>query len=390
MATKIAAKKKKIQDKLTAAKQRYQQRLHQLRRLEAAWKQKQRQLEKDMQTWDARRDKERASLETMHRQLSQVHRASSVAPLPLAHMPPPAMAAPRPLQAPFDLDTACAAQFAWARYLGLETHYTNSWGMKFLLIPPGRFVMGSTNDELDRCDDENQVEVRISKPFYLAVFQVTQDQYEKIMGKNPSWFSPAGYFSKEKDTLNHRDFPVELVSWDDTIAFCNTLSEKDGITPYYSIVADQIDITDPWTSGYRLPTEAEWEYACRAGTLTPFSMGLSITGKEANINGSFPYGTPDTGPYLERTTTVGCYHANSFGLHDMHGNVWEWCFDGYENERCDSVDPMGQGSTRYRVLRGGSWSSYGKYCRSAYRARFLASSRANYRGFRVALNPITW
>ncbi len=135
---------------------------------------------------------------------------------------------------------------------------------------------------------------------------------------------------------------------------------------------------------YRLPTEAEWEFACRAGTTTPFHFGSQWNGREANCNGNHPYGTTTKGPYLERTTTVGSYASNGFGLYDMHGNVWEWCSDWYGDYATTVDDPTGPVEAMPRVLRGGCWDDGGQCCRSAYRDRYGPEFRSYGFGFRVA------
>src|SRR5581483_2973511 len=185
--------------------------------------------------------------------------------------------------------------------------------MEFVLIPKGKFTMGSPKDQTGHRKDEVQHEVEISKPFYMAKHLVTQEQYEAIIGKNPSSFCNGGTGSHKVKDLDTKQFPVEMVSWDDAQAFCKKLAEK-----------------DKQKRKFRLPTEAEWEYTCRAGTTTPFSFGSKLNGKEANCNGEKPpYGTNARGPNKGRTTKVGDYGANPWGLCDMHGNVWEWCEDYY-------------------------------------------------------------
>ena len=180
---------------------------------------------------------------------------------------------------------------------------TNAIGMKLALIPAGKFLMGSPKDEKDRSSNEEQHEVSITKPFYLGVYEVTQAEYEKVMGKNPSYFSPKGDAQDSVKDMETGQFPVERVSWDDAVAFCKKLSELPEEKK-----AGQV---------YRLSTEAEWEYACRAGTKTPFHYGDSLSSKQANFNCNFPYGRGDKGPNLEKTAKVGTYAPNAFGLYDM-------------------------------------------------------------------------
>ncbi len=184
---------------------------------------------------------------------------------------------------------------------------TNSIGMKLVLIPAGKFMMGSPKDEKDRFDDEEQHEVEITKPFYMGVYDVTQAEYEKVMGKNPSYFSAAGDGKDRVKDMDTTRFPVEMISWADAVEFCRKLSE----------------MPEEKQAGrvYRLPTEVEWEYACRGGTVTAFHYGAALSSTQANFRGNFPYGGAAKGPYLERTTKVGSYQPNAYGLYDMHGNV---------------------------------------------------------------------
>ena len=245
---------------------------------------------------------------------------------------------------------------------------TNSIGMKLQLMPAGEFMMGSPASESKRGDDEGpQHRVQIIRPFYLGAYEVTQHEYEQVMGSNPSYFSSSDD-SKERVTgLDTDRFPVERVSWNNAVEFCQKLSAREGKT-------------------YRLPTEAEWEYACRAGTTTPFHFGSVLNGKQANANGNYPYGTDRKGPYLHRTTQVGSYSPNVFGLYDMHGNVWEWCQDWYGEDyyqASPSSDPTGPTSGSSRILRGGSWRHSPVHVRSAYRSRYTPRSRGSSNGFRV-------
>ena len=269
------------------------------------------------------------------------------------------------------------SRFAWSRFWHSASHgcrpaapdreITNSIGMKLALIPAGKFIMGSPQDEKDRLLAEEQHEVAITKPFYLGVYAVTQAEYEKVMGNNPSYFSPKGAGKASVKDMDTGQFPVEQVSWDDAVAFCKELSE----------------LPEEKKAGwvYRLPTEAEWEYACRAGTKTVFHYGDSLSSKQANFNGGLPYGGGDKGPYLERTAKVGSYAPNAFGLYDMHGNVWEWCQDWYD---ANYYDPPGPAQASHRVVRGGCWFHDGRCCRSAFRYRFVPGYRDFRLGFRVA------
>jgi formylglycine-generating enzyme required for sulfatase activity len=242
--------------------------------------------------------------------------------------------------------------------------------MEFVLIPRGKFQMGSPEDEKDRADDEEQHEVVITRPFYLGKYEVTQEQYGQIVGANPSWFSADGEGKESVKDLDTRRFPVEQVSWEDAVSFCRKLTDR-----------------DDKRRRFRLPSEAEWEYACRAGTTTPFHFGKALNGDKANCAGNVPYGTDEKGRYLERTCRVGSYAANAFGLYDMHGNVWEWCEDYYgpykgldikDQLRTEKVDESA------RVVRGGSWYSSARHCRAAVRGRDAPGNRDNSSGFRVA------
>lgn len=195
--------------------------------------------------------------------------------------------------------------------------WTNSFGMQFVQIPPGTFMMGSPPDEPERSDNEGpQHPVEITKDFYMGIYPVTQSEYEAVMGRNPSYFSAAGQGKERVAGMDTRGFPVEYVSWHDASEFCKKLTEMDESLP------------EGWE--YRLPTEAEWEYACRAGTTTPFHFGSTLSSYQANFNGDHPYGDAPKGPYLKRTCEVGSYKCNGWGLYDMHGNVWEWCLDWYD------------------------------------------------------------
>lgn len=250
---------------------------------------------------------------------------------------------------------------------------TNSIGMKLVGIPAGKFMMGSPRGEVERDAQEIAHEVVISKPFLMGVFEVTQNEYTKVMGpENHSVFRDGRGGSPEH--------PMENIEWKQAAEFCSRLSNR----------------PEEKSAGrkYRLPTEAEWEYACRAGTTTPFSFGDSLSSKQANFNGKYPYGGADQGPYLRQTAKVGSYPANAFGLHDMHGNVAEWCADWYDpNYYQDSPNenPLGPplGATSddfgnfYLVVRGGSWVDDARALRSANRQRAMHRNRYQLIGFRV-------
>ena len=263
----------------------------------------------------------------------------------------------------------------------------------FVPIKGGTFMMGSPSSEYGREDDEDQHSVTVSS-FYMSKGQVTQKEYEEVMGRNPSKFRGA-------------DLPVESVSWYDAIEYCNKRSIKEGLTPAYTIAKNKKDPNNlcefdyvQWSvtwnrkaNGYRLPTEAEWEYACRADTTTSFSTGENITTNQANYNGKYPYnsGYKPNGIYLRKTTNAGSFPSNPWGLYDMHGNVWEWCWDWYGRySMADQQDPVGPASGFSRVWRGGSWVDNGQYIRSAHRSVvmekgriLISSSRYDYLGFRL-------
>ena len=218
--------------------------------------------------------------------------------------------------------------------------------LEMVAIPPGEFMMGSPETEANRSKDEGpQHRVRINYWFYLGKFAVTQAQWRAIMGSNPSNF-------KDCD-----DCPVEQVSWDDAVEFCRKLSARTG-------------------REYRLPSEAEWEYAVRAGTTTPFAFGDTITPEIVNYNGNYPYANAAKGTYRQKTVPGGSLGvANAFGLYDMHGNVWEWCQDWYHDSYStiagdaptDGSAWLSGGEQKYRVYRGGSWYYSAFYLRSANR-----------------------
>jgi formylglycine-generating enzyme required for sulfatase activity len=255
-------------------------------------------------------------------------------------------------------------QEARARRLGRQVEETVEIGdgvkMTFVLVPPGKFRMGSPEEEKERSDDETLHTVTLTEPFDLAKTEVTQAQYEALTGENSSKFKGA-------------DKPVEQVSWNGARAYAEKLTKKR---------ADK--------RVYRLPTEAEWEYSCRGGRSSskPFGIGDggALSSREANFNGEFPYGGAGMGPNLQSTREVGSYTANALGLHDMHGNVWEWCSDWYGPYRArDVTDPRGRSEGGpHRVIRGGGRFDYARYCRAAYRLGLGPGDRSGNLGFRLA------
>lgn len=253
----------------------------------------------------------------------------------------------------------------------------NGIGMRLALIPAGRFLMGSPETEGQRSEDEGpQHEVEITRAFYLGVFTVTQAEYQQVMGTNPAHFSPTGGGKEKVAGLDTTRFPVESVTYEEAVEFCRRLTE--------------LDTTKPSGHAYRLPTEAEWEYACRGGAASsqPFHVGATLSSHQANFDGRYPYGGAKKGPNLVRTCPVGNYAPNAFGLHDMHGNVWEWCGDWYDNAyyaTSSRQDPPGPLGGSYRVIRGGSWCNFGWFCRSAFRFWYVPEFRYDDLGFRVAL-----
>jgi formylglycine-generating enzyme required for sulfatase activity len=257
---------------------------------------------------------------------------------------------------------------------------TNSLSMTLLGIGPGSFLIGSSKDQMDQLmrlfpdskrewfdREQPQHTVRITRAFYLGRHQVTQGQYQAVMGNNP------GYF-KGSD-----DLPVENVSWLDAVAFCNKLSEHEKQRPFYRVDGNEVAMLGG--NGYRLPTEAEWEYACRAGSATLYPFG-----DDPGTLGEHAWYAKNSG---SKTHRIGQKRPNAWGLHDMLGNVCEWCADWYEADYYASsppADPMGATRAAYRVFRGGSWSGGPSVCRAGARSRFEPGSRNGSLGFRLALS----
>ena len=228
--------------------------------------------------------------------------------------------------------------------------------LEMIAIPGGSFVMGSPNTEAQQENNERQQHKVNISPFFMGKYEVTQEQYQAVMENNPS-----NFIGTKR--------PVEKVSWNDAVEFCEKLSQKTGKT-------------------YRLPSESEWEYACRAGTKTPFHFGETITPDLVNYNG-YPYGSAQWGLDRKQTTDVGSFPPNAFGLYDMHGNVNEWCSDSVNFNYNGAPTDGTSWETGYelRVFRGGSWNCNAVNCRSAYRAGYGAARASDdiSIGFRVAL-----
>ena len=234
-------------------------------------------------------------------------------------------------------------------------------------INPGTFTMGSPPTEEGHFSDEGpQTEVTLSQGFWMSRYEVTQAEYPSVMGTNPSYF--------KGDT----HLPVECASWHDATNYCAERTTRERAWGRL-----------PAGYEYRLPTEAEWEYCCRAGTTTATAYGDSLSSAQANFDANHhPYGGVAQGPYLGTTTKVGSYAPNAWGLYDMHGNVREWCLDWYGTYRGGSVtDPRGPTTGSSRVYRGGSWLNFGRFCRSAGRGNDRPVLRINCVGFRSVLAP---
>lgn len=244
---------------------------------------------------------------------------------------------------------------------------------EFIKISGGSFTMGSPADERWRENDEIQHEVTLDS-YLISKYEVSQAEYEKIMGENPSCFKG-------------ENLPVEMVSWYSAISYCNALSKQEGLDPAYSIDGKEV-IWNKEANGFRLPTEAEWEYACRAGTNSPFSTGRNITVEQSNWYSSYPYIEGEGGgAYRRQTVAVNEFEANPWGLYNMHGNVSEWCWDrygAYPNENLEN--PAGAENGINRVARGGGWYDYAKHVRSAYRSVAPPDYKDYKRGFRVVRN----
>ncbi|QEL17787.1 formylglycine-generating enzyme family protein [Limnoglobus roseus] len=246
-------------------------------------------------------------------------------------------------------------------------------GIMLCWCPAGKFTMGSPENEPDRRADEAQVEVTLSKGYWTAKYETTQGQWKRVMGKLPG--------KATAELPEGDDLPVGNVNFAQSEAFCAKLTElgkKDGT------------LSKGWE--FRLPTEAQWEYACRAGTKTATSFGDTLSTEQANFKNR-PYNGAKDGPSLGKAAKVGSYPANAWGLHDMHGNTFEWCRDWYHTKLPGGTDPdlydtkgeKNRDQSVSRVRRGGAWTDEGKYLRSAFRLRFEPERGYDHIGFRVVV-----
>jgi len=263
--------------------------------------------------------------------------------------------------------------FGRVDFLGLKAgDQREVGGLKLCWCPRGRLLMGSPPDERERRHDERQVKVTLTHGFWVGKYSVTQEQWSRVIGPLPGELSAGA----------GDDFPVYNVNHAEAELFCRNLTalqRASGALP------------EGWE--FRLPTEAQWEYACRAGTPTATAFGNRMSSRQANFRGDFPYNGADKGPMLGRTEKVGKYLANAWGIHDMHGNVFEWCRDWYHRGLPGGTDPdlssakasaqRNRDGSVSRVRRGGCWADKGWPCRSASRLRFEPERRADHIGFRL-------
>jgi len=233
---------------------------------------------------------------------------------------------------------------------------TNSMGMTFAAVPPGEFLMGSGPRESGRKNDEAQHRVILTKPYWIGTHLIDQTAWLELMHENPS------------SVRDDPRLPVDSTNWVECVEFCRRLSERD-------------------QRSYRLPSEAEWEYACRAGTTTPFHFGRRIGPTQVNYDGNYSYLRSPKGEYRCRQNRCGELPANPWGIYDMHGNLWEWVSDNFANfQGTEATDPRGPRRGNLRVLRGGCWDAIPGYCRSAIRNDEPPTSRSRYYGCRIALD----
>ncbi len=239
-------------------------------------------------------------------------------------------------------------------------------GVALRWCPPGKFTMGSPAREPERRPGEDQVEVTLTRGLWAGQFEVTQGEWKRVVGELPGPLSAGAGDA----------FPVNAVNFAEAEGFCRRLTDIAHVSG---------ELPANWE--FRLPTEAQWEYACRAGTTTATAFGDSLSSKQANFGGA-PYNGGEVGPSLKRTAPVGSYPPNAWGLHDMHGNVYEWCRDWSHRDLPGGADPdLSNEPARSRVRRGGCWADDGWACRSAFRLRFEPERHTDHIGFRVVAVP---
>lgn len=265
-----------------------------------------------------------------------------------------------------------AGEAAMVKTMEAGERVRNSVGMELVLLMPGGVTLGSPDDEAERNDDERPLPAAVGRPFFLGRTEVTQAQWERVMGSNPSWFRRDGEGAAALGDADAASLPVEQVTWDEATEFCRRLS---------ALPAEQAA-----GRAYRLPTEAEWEYGCRSGTRTAFSTGPTLGPSKANVDGRKPYLDGEEGPALGRTAPVGSYPPNAWGLCDMHGNVAEWVADAYHNRSGaePSYVPLLPATAEARVTKGGAFLGAVAQSRAAARVGRKPTFRHRTQGFRVA------
>lgn len=242
--------------------------------------------------------------------------------------------------------------FVWALSLSLTAQ--NKPQVEWVSVPAGTFMMGTPTTEAERGSDERQHKVTVSA-FKVSKYEVTFEQFD-------AFCKATGRKKPADEGWGRGKRPVINVSWFDAKAFAEWM-------------------------GCRLPTEAEWEYACRANTTTPYYTGENLKTTQANYNGNFPYNGNAKGKYLRKSVPVGSYEPNPWGIHDMHGNVYEWCSDWYgQYSPVEEVDPQGAKTGKYKVYRGGGWNFLARICRSGFRDYFFPERSDLHIGFRLASN----